>query len=277
VTARRLLVLGGIVAAIGLVIAGPPYATLYDGVPVVPPYVYLDPGPDQPGSPVGATATIKVINGASDLLALATPELVPQAQVFVIPGGLALPPGTTRIDVSIAAVEPTAQPTDGHIAGNVYAFNLTNDAGLPVSATTEAQASIELRAPDQATTTATIERFDGTSWQPVSTTAAGIGALFTAVVTQFGEFAVVLPGAAATGAASPPGSAAAPSIGGPSVAPSETPAGPSSDNRETLTLLLGGAAVVIVLVVAALAFLPSRGRRSPPPRSTRSGGSSRRR
>jgi hypothetical protein len=272
--ARRALVAGAALAVIGLAIAGRPYAPLYDGVISAEPYKYLDPGPGQPGQPPTATATIKIVDGGSDLIAVATGESVPQAQIFVIPGGLAIVPGTTRIDVSIAAVEPRGQPTDGHIAGNVYAINVTNDAGLPIAAKADAQATVELRAPDQSTQTATIERFDGTSWQPLPTTAAGLAALFTAVVTQFGEFAIVLPGGAATPAASgavesPGASQAVPSIG-----PAPSAAASPPEDRGTLTLILGGAAGLVVLLVAALALLPSRGTRPPPGRSA--GGTRRR-
>ena len=284
VIARRVLALGALVAVIGLVIAGRPYVTLYDGVIAAQPYKYLDPGPGEAGQPPNATATVKLVSGASDLVAVATGENVPQAQIFVIPGGLVLVPGTTRIDISIAAVEPTAQPTDGHIAGNVYAVNVTNDAGLAIAARADAQATVELRAPDQSTTTATIERFDGTSWQPLPTTPAGLAALFTAVVTQFGEFAIVLPGPAATSAASAPGSGGAPSEAAASAAPAPTPAPAPGEDRGTLTLVLGGAALLIVVLVGALAFLPSRGKRPPPGRASRRdsgssqrGGGSRRR
>jgi hypothetical protein len=278
-TARRALVVGAVIAVVGLALGGRPSVTLYDGVLPAEPYKWLDPPPGQPGGPQGATATVDVQSGKSALVAVATPELVPQAQVFAIPGGLVLPAGTTAIDVSIAAVEPPALPPNDHIAGNVYAITITNQSGVPVTADPAAQVSVVLRAPDPATATATVARFDGTSWQPLSTEPAGVGATFSAVTTQFGDFAILLPGPAegasplASSPASPEVSAAAPAVT-PSV-PVEAgppPPGPFGLDRGTLTIALVGVAVVIVGLIAAAALLPSR--RGPPAGGGRSAGRS---
>ena len=61
-----------------------------------------------------------VEGGQSGLIAVATPELSPQAQVFATPGSLTLPTGATSIKVSIEPVQATVQPADGYIDGNVY-------------------------------------------------------------------------------------------------------------------------------------------------------------
>ena len=50
---------------------------------------------------------------------------------------------------------------------------------------------------------ATIARFADGAWQPIKTSSAGFGATFLAVVTEFGDFAVVAPGAAASASSSP--------------------------------------------------------------------------
>jgi len=265
--ARRTLALGAIIAVLGLALGGRPSITLYDGVLPVPPYKWLDPPPGQPGDPQGATATLPLQDGKSPLVAVATPELVPQAQVFAIPGGLILPSGTTAIDVSIAAVEPPALPPNDHIAGNVYAITITNQAGASITADPAAQVSVVLRAPDPLTATATIARFDGTTWQPVSTQPAGVGATFSAVVTQFGDFAVLLPGPAegASPGVSAQASAAAPTVEATAPAAEATPqpGSPFGLDRGTLTIVLAGIALLIVGLIAAAALLPSR--RGPPP------------
>lgn len=257
-------------AVLGLIAGGRPWISLYDGIVPAEPYVYLDPPPGQPGNPKGATATLALEGGQSPLIAVATPELVPQAQIFAVPGSMILPAGTTKIDVSIAAVEPPALPTDGHIAGNVYAINVTNQAGAALTADPADQVSIVLRAPDPLTATATVARFDGTNWVAVTTDPAGVGATFSAVVTQFGDFAVLLPGPAPSNAASPASSEATSSTL-PTIGPEATPAGPIASpaagglfsiDRAMLTPLLLGVAIVIVLLVAAMALLPSR--RGPP-------------
>jgi hypothetical protein len=269
---RRTLALGAVIAVLGLAFGGRPSITLYDGVLPAEPYKWLDPPPGQPGDPQGATATLTLQSGKSPLVAVATPELVPQAQVFAIPGGLILPTGTTTIDVSIAAVEPPALPPNDHIAGNVYAITVTNQAGTPITADPAAQVSVVLRAPDPTTATATIARFDGSTWQPVSTQPAGVGATFSAVVTQFGDFAVLLPGPAESALPSVSAEASAAGPTAVATAPEVTPqpGGPFGLDRGTLTIVLAGAALVIVGLIAAAALLPSR--RGPP--AGRSGWSS---
>src|SRR5205814_9437036 len=92
-TPTRALALGAVVAVLGLAISGRPSITIYDGLIIPPPYLWLQPGPGQPGNPPSAMTTLPVSGGSSPLLALATSEDVPQAQVFAIPGGLELPAG----------------------------------------------------------------------------------------------------------------------------------------------------------------------------------------
>jgi len=275
--ARRALVLGAVLAVIGLVVGGRPSITLYDGVVPDEPYLWLDPPAGHPGNPQGATATLPLKDGKSPLIAVATPELVPQAQIFAIPAGLILPAGTTGIDVAIAPVEPPGQPIDSHIEGNVYAFTVTNQAGAPLTADPAALVSIVLRAPDPATATATIARWDGTTWQGIQTSPAGAGATFSAVVTQFGDFAVLLPGAAASPSAGAPSAAPTTSLPSESATPPSATGAPGTLfglDKGTLTLVLGGAAILIVALVAVVALLPSRGPPPPPGWGGRSGGRS---
>jgi hypothetical protein len=120
--------LGPIVLAAGLVaialgqlvgpVAAPP---LYDGVVVVEPYRFLDPAPPgQKGGAKGATATVAVKDGANPLVAIATPEQPPQAQVFAPPSSLTLAPGAATLALSIQPIAAEGTPSDGHIVGNVY-------------------------------------------------------------------------------------------------------------------------------------------------------------
>jgi hypothetical protein len=265
-TTRRVLALGALVAVLGLAVSGRPWITLYDGVLPAEPYRWLDPPPGHPGDPQSASATIPVTDGGSPLVAVATPELVPQAQLFAIPKALLLPPGSTQLTVSITAVEPPALPTDSHIAGNVYAITVTNQAGQPATADPAAEVSIVLRAPDPSTATARLARFDGTNWQPFTSEPAGVGAVFSAVVTDFGDFAVLLPGPAdssgASAAAVQPSGSTNPT-GPTEVATASAAPGGTGLDRTTLNLALGGLAVLIVVLVALAALLPSR--RRPPP------------
>jgi len=303
--ARRALVLGAILSLGGFVLSGRPFVPLYDGIISADAYRWLDPPPGQHPDPQGVTATLPVSGGQSPLVAVNTPENVPQAQVFAIPGGLVLPAGTTRLDVSIAAVQPPAvQPTDGEVVtGNVYAIAVTTQSGATVTADPSSQVSVVLRAPDPNQAEATVARFDGTAWHAFGTVPAGVGSTFEAVVTQFGEFALLaqppaptaaVPGAAQSAAASGSpvaGSAGESGLESPAASPSElaptaTPetvapspvpgGGGSGIDRGILTLALGGLAVIIVILVGVAAFAPRRRRPAadrPPPsrRRNRSG------
>lgn len=201
------------------VVPGPP---LYDGVIAAEPYLWFDPPPRHPGGAEGATDTVKVEAGENHIVVVATAELPPQAQVIAQRGALLVEPDATTLSVSVTPVHATVKPADGYIDGNVYAFEITDQLGRPVSARAGAQATIVLRPADESLLEATIERFDGTAWVPLQTDGGGPFA-FQAVVTEFGQFAVV---AAGISPYPTPGETELPP---PSTTGSETPAIPSAD------------------------------------------------
>ena len=183
-----------IVAARVLVPSAPP---LYDGVVPVEAYRWLDPPPPgQHGGAKGATATIAVQGGKSPLVAVATPELEPQAQILAQPGGLTLPAGAKTVKVSIQPVPAEGVPTDGHVDGNVYRIIVVDQDGTPITAPAAALVSVVLRAADHTLSEATVERYADGAWQPGKARAADAGPSFLAVATDFGDFAVVAPGPA---------------------------------------------------------------------------------
>jgi len=250
---------------------GPP---LYDGVVPVEAYRWLDPPPGEHGGAQGASAVLPVSADTSPLVAIATPENTPQAQLFAAPGALTLPPGTTSLSVSITPVEATSLPTDGHIAGNVYRITVVNQAGIAATALPSASVSIVLRAPDQLTTVATISLDKAGTWQPLKTDAAGPGATFISVVTEFGDFAVTLPGPAGspgpTTTTTPEGSP----LSGTSAPTASGLGGPGSGGGIPQVTIIAIAAIAIVLAgLLASAFLPARKPRGtarrPPPRTRR--------
>jgi hypothetical protein len=238
-------------------IAAPP---LYDGVVTIDPYRWLHPPAGQAGSPQAASMTITVDQPPqSPLVAVATPESPPQAQIFAPPGGLTMPAGVSSLQVTITPVDPVAAPSDGQVAGNVYRVVVTSQAGAPLSAPASARVSIVLRSPIDLAD-ATIERFNGSGWQPLKTDSAGFASTYVAVVTDFGDFALVT----ATGqpASVPPSGGASPpspvTTGGPTAA---APPAPSAG---------GGFASFLPLIVAAVAIgilagAALQSRRSPPP------------
>jgi len=187
--------LGWLAVAVGLGLAlavqlrAPHTVPLYDGVVVAEPYRYLHPTGDQVGDPTSASSTADVSGGGS--LALATTEQPPQAQLIAQIAAFQLPPGTTQLKVSITPVDPQAAPTTGSIAGNVYRFSITDQAGTAVGAKAcEGCLSIVLRTPPEVTE-GSVAHFENGAWVAIATFHAGAVAMFQANATTLGDFAVI--------------------------------------------------------------------------------------
>jgi hypothetical protein len=271
------LVVGFVVVAFAEV-AGPRAARpLYDGVVPTEPYRWLQPPPGQPGGAKGTSATVTVSGGQSGLIVVATDEIPPQAQLFAAPGAITLTPNASTIHVAIEPVAPPAAPPSGYIDGNVYRISVTDQAGAALTAPAAQKVTVNLRSAQPNLASGTIERFDGTSWQPLGTPPTGAGE-FLAVVTEFGDFAVVAQGTSPypTIATRPSPSASIQGSPGPSVTttePSLAISGPVATASGGSTTGSGGsggipawifgiAAVVAVLALAwsALSRPKPRGR-----------------
>jgi hypothetical protein len=207
-------------------------APLFDGVFIEDPYLFVDPPPGAAGDPPSAEATQPVVDGSVPLLAVATTEVPPQAQIIAEADAFAISAGTESVTVSIVP----AGANDPTIAGNVYRFSVTDPGGASLEIRPGARVTIIVRAP-QSDLVAQIARFDGTRWVTIPTELGGLADLFAANITQLGDFAVVVTGA------TPSGSAVA------SVASSAAPSGGGGDATD-----LDGPPwwVVVLLVVAAL-------------------------
>jgi hypothetical protein len=242
--AGLLIVIG---AQLTIPLAGPP---LYDGIVPYEPYRWLSPPTGYPGHPRGVSATIGIEGGQNALVAVATPELSPQAQVFAVPGALTLPTGAVSIEVSIMPIPPATSPLDGYIDGNVYRIEVTDEAGTPITAPASQQVSVVLRSANQALPEATIARFDGAAWEILDTSATGAG-VFNAVVTEFGDFAVVAPGTSpyGQGPGSVPAQASAATV--PSSVAGEPLPSPGSEPW-AVSLILITVGVVVVLIGSVL-------------------------
>ncbi|MFI5225098.1 MAG: hypothetical protein ACHQ3P_00310 [Candidatus Limnocylindrales bacterium] len=266
-------------------VAAPP---LYDGLVNIEPYRWLDPPPPgQPGGAKGATGTVAVKGGVSPLIAIATPEQPPQAQVFAPPSSFTLPPGTTSLSLSIQPIPTEGAPADGHISGNVYRILIADQNGTPVTAPASALVSVVMRG-HGAIADGTIEQFVDGSWKPLKSSPAGFASTFLAVVTSFGDFAVVAPGpgpssvASAAPAASPPATPAASgpatSSTGPGTAAPVTPVptgGSSSGDSNGGSTPIVPIAIAVVILGGIVVVLANR-RRPPPPPPTRYQGARRR-
>ena len=191
--AAMALICGLVVVAIAQRLApigGPP---LYDGVVVADPYKWLAPPPGLSGGAKSVMQSIPLAAGQDGELAVGTLEVPPQAQVIADFGSLDLPEGTTTITVSVAPVPlPDVQPPKGVVAGNVYLLSVTNQRSAVVGIQAGSKVTMLFRGPTSLPS-ATIEYFSGGSWTAVPTDPAGIPDMFTAVVSSFGEYALVAP------------------------------------------------------------------------------------
>jgi hypothetical protein len=254
-----------VVVARLLLPAAPP---LYDGIVPIEPYLWLDPPAGDPGGAKGATAQLTDRSGKSPLVAVATPELEPQAQIFAPPVGLTIPPGGRTIKVTIEPVPSEGTPADGHIDGNVYRITVADENGTALTAPASARVSVVMRATDPAQAEATIARFSAGIWQPLKTSPSGFGGSFVSVVTGFGDFAVITPGpgpslaaSAASSASSGVATAGAASPGLNAPAGSTVPLSPASDSS-SLPGWLSAAVVAGALLIGVVAYLMTRrGRR----------------
>ncbi len=200
---RRLRRTGLAALALGLGIAAAaqlaaPLATppLYDGVVVVQPYVYVNPPAGKPGGAKGASAQLALSGSKSPLVALATPEQPPQAQVVAGDGTLVLPATATALDVSITPLDPSvdaAAASTARVLGNVYRFALADQSGNAATAPASALVTVVVRAPEDAPGATLGQLVDGV-WHALKSEPM-FGSTYVAVVTSFGDFAVIVPGA----------------------------------------------------------------------------------
>jgi hypothetical protein len=273
---------GGILVVVLARVFVPGAPPLYDGVVINEPYKWLEPPQGEQGGAQGVSDTAALENGASPLIALATPEQPPQAQVFAPPGALVLPAGTTSLLMAITPIPAEGTPASGQIAGNVYRITITNQDGVPTTAPPQAYVSVVMRGPDNLLE-ATMARFKDGVWQPLETSHAGYTSGFLSIVTEFGDFALIAPGGTATPSAN--SSASVPPGETPATEPPTTPGtatatgdgvtySPLGEPPNPLVLILLGAGAVGV-VGGALLIYRSMAKPLPPPR--RGGGRRRRR
>jgi hypothetical protein len=258
----RALIVGFLVVLGAQLLAPLPGPPLYDGVIPVDAYRWLSPPPGEHGGAEGTSRVIPVSGSSSPLITLATAEVPPQAQLFAQPGALVMPAGTTSLSVSLTPVPPDIQPIDGHIAGNVYRVTITTQAGVLVTAPASAEVTLVLRHPDITASDATLSLLTNGAWQPLKTDAA-LAASFVAVVTSFGDFALISPGPGPSGiGASPTVTASAPTATATASPTSTSPATVPAAAPEipTVTIVAGIATVLVLLALVALAVLPHRSR-----------------
>jgi hypothetical protein len=234
--------LTGLVAATSSLRAPP----LLDGVFIEDPYRWVAPPSGADGDPPSVTTAQQVVDGSVPLLAVATSEVPPQAQIIAQEDAFAIAADTASVTITI---QPSA-PTDPTIAGNVYRFSVTDDQGTALEIRPGAQVTLVLRAPQQ-DLVAQIARFEGSTWVTLPTEFGGLPDLFAANITQLGDYAVVV-------VAGPTASASA----GTSMAESSPPAPSGGGGDGGLPILLVvGLGVVAVGAGLAWGLLGDRDRR----------------
>jgi hypothetical protein len=200
---------------------------IYDGQCIANPYAILGGSP----APLSATKTFAAA-GEFPPSEVLTGETPPQAQVLIEAGTF---DNSTAVTVTITPVRaPPSKPPNGALEGNVYRFSAVNAAGTELEPASPSLAVFVILRGLTSSPAPTIDRFNGTSWTPLSTLNAGCGNTFEVTSTQLGEFAAVRPGAAG-------GTTPATSGGGiPGVA------------------IVGGLVVLLLIVVAVLFSLDRR-------------------
>lgn len=276
---RRMRRTGLAALAVGLGIAAAaqlaaPLATppLYDGVVVVQPYIYVNPPAGKPGGAKGASAHLALSASKSPLVALATPEQPPQAQIVAGDGALVLPATATALDISITPLDQSvdaAAASTARVLGNVYRFTLVDQAGDAATAPASALVTVVLRAPEDAPGATLGQLVDG-AWHPLKSEPM-FGSTYVAVVTSFGDFAVVVPGASTPSS----GASSSSQASSPAAQPAATTpdaGGGSGPGGLPPAAVIGAIVVLVLLGVGSAALL--RARRG---REARGGRDSRRR
>jgi hypothetical protein len=197
----RLAGIAALVAGTGLAfvlqLVSPVRVPLYDGVPVVEPYRYLHPTGSQPGEPMSFSQDFPLDGNQSPAVPAFTGENPPQAQLVAQKGAFVLGSGSTAVHITITAVEPPGAPPDGQLAGNVYRFAVTDQAGSPLAIRTcDGCISLSLRAPD-GIGAARLQRFSSGAWVDAETSHA-LG-LYSTNPVSLGEYAIVTGGSGGSG------------------------------------------------------------------------------
>ncbi len=235
-------------------LASPP---LYDGLIVEDPYRYLSPPPGGGTNPSSASRAERVTGGTSPPIFVATSETPPQAQLNASPAAFSVPPRTTTITAKIRPVRSPRPPSSGHIASNVYRFEVANQAGVPLVPVRDPTlfVSIILRAP-HGVQDAVVARYANGTWQPLTTEPAGQPGIFLANTTSLGDFAVLASGPAP--AVAPDSLLATTPTPGPAEQP--PPAGPAPAQLLPVVGFVAVLAAVSAGIVGGLLLLERRSR-----------------
>lgn len=184
---------GGLLVAWSLAPAAVP---VFDGIGQPDePYRYVDPPATAKTtkSPTEATQQIAVRDGANVGQYANSGEQGPQVSVYIAPGSLEVPSGTTSVTLTATPLAPAAPlPTDGTILTNVYRITAQADGqDVPISGSGKDAPAVSMRAPTAKQPGPVFERRTADGWERLPTFRAGTDIYQTSDVTKFGEFALV--------------------------------------------------------------------------------------
>jgi hypothetical protein len=189
-------------------------------------------------------------------------------------GTLVLPPSAAALEASITPLDPSVDETAAgaaRILGNVYRITIVDQAGAAATALASGLVTVVLRAPENVPG-AQVGLVVGGTWHPLKSEPM-FGSTYVAVVTGFGDFAVIVPGAtpvspSASGAALSSLAPSAPAAGGTSTAavppPSSegpAPGGGTGSDGFPPGQMIGAVGLLLLAFVGVGAWLRARRRR----------------
>jgi hypothetical protein len=195
----------GLTAVVAVQAVAPISLPLFDGVVVNEPYRWLSPPPDGMGSPTSAAQTIQIAGGASPAFVVYTDETPPQAELLANGGEFVVGEGDESVKVTIDPISPAADQASAQIAGNIYRFAASDEAGTALPLLSGKTVTVAMRSPPGISAGATISRLAGGAWQALASQPSGLPDLYLANTNALGDFAV-------TGALKPTPSAQSPAL-----------------------------------------------------------------
>jgi hypothetical protein len=187
----RVIVVAGLVLAIGWVFAPRSAPPLYDGVgfPDEPYRFVVKPqGASDTKAPTIATGNADVIRGQAGAVHANSAELAPQVSFLIPVNRLRAPTGTTRIVVQGRPVTPIAAADGAYLWSNVYDIEAT--PGSTTFADGDPPATLTLRAATAQRPYPSIERYTGSSWVKVKTVPVG-NDIYQSTLPALGRYAVI--------------------------------------------------------------------------------------
>jgi hypothetical protein len=169
----------------------PVISPLFDGVVVNDPYRYLSPPPGADGSPTSADTSVPINGTVSPAFAAYTEETPPQAELLAHGGEFQLDDKDTALRVRIDPIPPASGEANAKIAGNVYRFVVTDQAGDAVPLLPGQTITLALRSPAGLAAGGVISRFADGKWQPQVTQPSGLPDFLITNTDAFGDFAII--------------------------------------------------------------------------------------